>query len=476
VRRTALVLLVAALTAGCARPKPRVSSPGLPAGDAVWFEDGVGTDSDKIEEALVRGGISTVFIPGARLSREGARWQSQALTPPGRPFARVRSILVVDADSAFGDALGRREAIGPLADAVWLAIKNVFRDTRRYGPVAGVHLDLPFTAASVESYGALLSSVRARLPLPMLLSVSLRFSPTSPEQKEKMKSLAACDGVLAFVFGEDNSSDPLTVDSLEFPWWAGYSATARGVWQDAAGETRRIPEWILAQLSDDPRVDFLQNVSLKEESGQTFLLRPRVPISLGEQYSLRAGDRLSFRQPLVSDMLFRMRSDVAGRRLARGRVVALPGRSESERLFTLAALVDVLTGRPAKPDLHVAVETARTSVTVSAENLSPHASVLSRTSNWVEIQIPTGGIRDVQPGGFDRFEVYDADRRPVTMALATTVRFYETLIEPFEKIQPARILVGRPLSKGCCESRHHFIAASGQEVLSDALTATPASH
>jgi hypothetical protein len=475
VRRTALVLLLAALTAGCARTKPRVSSRDLPAGDAVWFEDGVGTDSDKIEEALVRGGISTVFVPGARLSREGVRWQSRQLPPPGRPFARVRSILVVDADSAFEDALGRREAVGPLADAVRLAIKNLLRDASRYGAVVGVHLDLPFTAASAESYGALLSSVRARLPLPMLLSVSLRFSPSSPEQKEKMKSLAACDGVLAFLFGEGNSADPLAVDSLEIPWWAGYSGTARGLWQDASGETRRpIPEWILAQLSDDPRVDFLQNVSLKEESGQTFLLRPRVPISLGEQYSLRPGDRLSFQQPLVSDMLFRMRSDLAGRRFARGRVVALPGRSESERLFTLAALIDVLTGKPAKPDLHVVVETARGSVTASAENLSPHASVISRTSNWVEIQIPSGGIRDVQPGGFDRFEVYDSDRRPVTMALATTVRFYETLIEPFEKIQPAHILVSRPLSKGCCESRHHFIAASGQEVLSDALPAPAA--
>jgi len=470
VRRTALVLLLAALTAGCARPKPRASSRGLPAGDAVWFEDGVGTDSDRIEEALVRGGISTVFVPGARLSREGVRWRSHELPPPGRPFARVRSILVVDADSAFGDALGRREAIGPLADAVWLAIKNVFRDMRRYGPVTGVHLDLPFTAASAESYGALLSSVRARLPLPMLLSISLRFSPSSPEQKEKMKSLAACDGVLAFLFGEDNSADPLTVDSLEMPWWAGYSATARGVWQDASGENRRsVPEWILAQLSDDPRVEFLQNVSLKEESGQTLLLRPRVPISLGEPYSLRAGDHLSFRQPLLSDMLFHMRSDMAGRRFARGRVVALAGRSENERLFTVAALVDVLTGKPAKPDLHVVAETARGSVTVSAENLSPHASVISRTSNWVEIQIPSAGIQDVQPGGFDRFEVYAADRTPVTMALATTVRFYETLIEPFERIEPARILVSRPFSKGCCQTRYHFIAASGQEVLSDAL-------
>ncbi len=474
-RRTALVLLLAALTAGCARSKPRFSSRGLPAGDAVWFEDGVRADPDKIEELLVRGGISTVFLPGARLSREGARWRSQELPPPARPFARARSILVVDADSTFGDALDRREATGPLADAVSLAIKNVLRDAGRYGAVTGVHLDLPFTAASVESYGALLSSVRARLPSPTLLSVSLRFSPSSPEQKEKMKSLAACDGVLAFLFGEDNSADPLSVDSLEIPWWAGYSATARGVWQDASGENRRaVPEWILAQLSDDPRVDFLQNVSLKEESGQTLLLRPQVPISLGEQYSLRAGDRLSFRQPLLSDMLFQMRSDMAGRRFARGRVVALPGRSESERIFTLAALVDVLTGKPAKPDLHVVAETARGSVTVSAENLSPHASVISRTSNWVEIQIPSGGIRDVQPGGFDRFEVYAADRTPVTMALATTVRFYETLIEPFEKIQGARILVSHPFSKGCCQTRHHFIAASGQEVLSDALAAPAA--
>jgi hypothetical protein len=475
VRRAALVLLLAGLTAGCPRPKARVtSSRALPAGDAIWFEDGVGTDSDKIEELLVRGGIKTIFLPGARLSREGVRWQSQELPPPGRPFSRVSSILIVDADSGFGDALGRREAIGPLSDAVWLAIKNLLRDTKRYGPVAGIHLDLPAAAASVESYGTLLTSVRARLPLPMLLTVSLRFSPSSPEQKEKMKSLAACDGVVAFLFGEGNSADPLTADSLEVPWWAGYSTTARGVWQDAAGETRRIPEWILAHLSDDPRVDFLQNVSLKEESGQTFLLRPRVPISLGEQYSLGAGDRLSFRQPLVSDMLFHMGSDVAGRRLARGRVVALPGRSESERLFTLAALVDVITGKPAKPDLRVAVETARGSVTVAAENVSPHASVISRTSNWVEVEIASGGIRDVAPGGFDRFEVYGADRRPVTMALATTVRFFETLIEPFEKIEAAHILVSRPLSKGCCQTRHHFIAASGQEVLSDALPAAAA--
>src|SRR5262249_2076777 len=159
------------------------------------------------------------------------------------------------------------------------------------------------------------------------------------------------------------------------------SPAARGTWQDASGENRgELPEWVLARLSDDPRVEFLQNVSLKEESGQTLLFRPRTAISLGEGMSFRAGDRLSYRQPLLSDMALPWRGDLAGRRFGRGRVVALPGKSESERLLTLTALVDVLAAKPAKPDLHVNVESGKGFVLVSAENLSAHASVVSHTS------------------------------------------------------------------------------------------------
>ncbi len=476
-RRTAVLLLVAGLAAACHAPKKRVSQ-GLPAGDAVWFEDGVGTDADKIEEMLARGGVATVFLPAARLSPQGIRSQSNELRPPGRPFSRVSPMLVIEGDRGMEDALRKKEAIGPLSDAVWLSIKGLLAETRRYGTVAGVHLDFPFSIAAAESYESLVASVRARLPRTQLLTISLRFTGSSAEEKEKIQRLvSACDGVLAFVFGVDSAPDPLAVDSLETHWWAGYSVTARGIWESATGGTRRsLPEWILARFSDDPRVEFLQNVSLKEESGQSFLLRPRVPISLGEGFSFGAGDRLSYRQPLVSDMVYHLAADVAGRRFARGRVVALPARSESERLFTLAALVDVLSGKPARPDLRVGLETGRGAVAVSAENLSPHASVVSRTSNWVEVQIPSGGIRDVQTGGFDRFEVYGPERRPVTMGLATTVRFYETLIGPLEKIEPASIVLRGALPKGCCETRYHFISASGQETLSDVLVPTPASR
>ena len=472
-RRVFALLLLAALTGGCAAEKKSLGR-GLPTGDGVWFEDGVDGSESDLEGGLMRAGLAAVFLPAVRVSQDGARWKGNVFSPPARPFLRESVFLVVTGDTEVEQALGRSDAAGPLADALWLAVNGLLTDTAHYGPVAGIHLDFPFSAKTAESYGKLVSGLRARMPRGTRLSVSLRFSPAS-EEKEKFKALAAaCDGFLAFVFGEGNAADSVAVDALEKHWWAGYAPSARGVWSNARGEEQGpAPEWTLERLSDDPRVEFLQNVSLREESDQSFVLRPRVPVSLGEGVSFRAGDRIFFRQPLASDMIYHLGSDLAGRRFARGRVIALPGRSESERLFTLAALDDVLLGRPALPELHVRAEAARGFVAVSAENASPHASVVSRTSNWVEIQIPSAGIRDVQTGGFDRFEVYDRYRQPVTLSLATVVRFYETLIGPHEKIEPARILLRGSAPRDCCQTRFHVLAASGKEVLSDAPMPPP---
>ena len=465
----ALLLVLAAAT-GCARQK-RGSARALPTGDGIWFEDGVG-DAENLEETLMRAGLGTVFLPGAQMSREGNHWEARQMPPPARPFVREKVFLVLAGDAGIEDALARREAVPALQDALWLAIRTLLRDTRPYGAVSGVHLDLPFSARSAEGYGSLLSGLRTKMPRGMLISASLRFSPTPEDREKLLPVISACDGFIAFVFGDGNGAEPLAVDVLEQQWWAGYAASARGARQDASGEARPVPEWVLGRLSDDPRVDFLQNVTLKEESGQSFELRLKASLSLGPEFSFRTGDRLSFRQPLVSDLIYHLGSDLAGRRFARGRIIALPGRSEAERLFTLTALSEILLGKPARPDLHVSTELGRGFVAVSAENLSPHASVFSRTSNWVEVRIPSGGIRDVQTGGFDRFEVYGSDHEPITLALATVVRFYEILIQPLEKIETARILLRRPAPRECCQTRFHVLAAAGQEVLSDAPTAS----
>jgi hypothetical protein len=144
--------------------------------------------------------------------------------------------------------------------------------------------------------------------------------------------------------------------------------------------------------------------------------------------------------------------------------VALDGASDADRIFSLAALTDVLTGGALVPDLRTTVARERRGVVLAAENGSGHASEISRSTNWIDVDLPAGGIRDVEPGGFDRYEVFDAQGRPVSLGRATRVRFYETLLAPFEKIAPARILLRRAPSSDCCRVRRHLLAASGPEL------------
>ena len=151
----------------------------------------------------------------------------------------------------------------------------------------------------------------------------------------------------------------------------------------------------------------------------------------------------------------------------RGRLIVLDGTSESERVLTLTGLSDILLGRPLLPDLRIAVTTDASGLRIAAENRSSHASVVSRTVNWVDVDVPSGHIRDVQLGGFDRYEVFDAEGRPVTPGRATRVRFHEILVGPQEKIEEAAILLyGRPAA-GCCRYRQHTLSASGTEVVGD---------
>lgn len=414
-----------------------------------------------------------MFLPARKFSRNADRWVATELPPPPTSFSRLPIFLVIEGGSSVDAGLAVTERLPALTDALWLAVKAVIHEGERFGRVRGIHLDFPFSAATAEAYGTVVSGVRSKLPPGLLLSVSLGFSPAA-EQRERFAALsAATDGYLAFLFGAGHVADPVSADLLEHPWWAGYSPGARGRWKDAQGEDRGpLPEKFLAAMSDDLRVEFTQELSLREESESGFVLKPRQALSLGG-LDFGAGDRLSFRMPSLSDMIYRLGADLAGRRFVRGRVVLLTGQTESERIFTLAAMNDILLGRPLKPELRVLTEAEKDVIRVSAENASMHASVLSRTSNWVDVDVPLGGITDVQPGGFDRFEVFGADGRAVTLGRATRVRFYETLIGPLERIDPARIVLHGPALSRCCVSRFHLLAAAGQEISGEGAILEP---
>src|SRR5262249_54963910 len=275
------------------------------------------------------------------------------------------------------------------------------KDSGRYGTIGGVHLDLPFGPGEEAAYAKLVSGLRKKVPPTMLLSLSLRFSPATPSSDELKALLASCDGLVAFLAGGGALADPVATDSLDKTWWAGFAPAARGTWTSAGGENRGpLPERVLARLSNDTRVRFLQDLALKDTSDSSFTLVPREPVSL-PGYSFQTGDRLNFHQPIPSDVLYGLGDALKGRRLVRGRVVCLSGRSEQDRILTLNALAEVLAGKPSLVALHVLVEAGKGSVELDAENTSPHPSIMSATANWIEVEIPSAGVLQGQTGGLD---------------------------------------------------------------------------
>ncbi len=153
--------------------------------------------------------------------------------------------------------------------------------------------------------------------------------------------------------------------------------------------------------------------------------------------------------PVQTEMLYQLGSVLAGRHFALGRVIQFEGASDAERLLPLAAFEDVLLGRSLAPQPEVTVQPlGRNAVAVDLVNKSTHPSVVSRLSNWVEVDLAPAHAADVQLGGFDRYEVYDGSGRPVTPGRATRVRLYETLLAPRETVSTARIVVRGALAEG----------------------------
>jgi len=437
-------------------------------GDALWLTAGLGPDQANAESVMSRGGFSHLFLPAARVAREGAGWRVEPAPAPPHATSAAPVVLVVASDSDFGADLseGSEEAA---AGAIEVGIHRALAQRSAFGRVEGIHLDLPFSPASSEKFGKFASSLKRRIPADLFLTCSLRFAPGEEEREALVRRLAEIDGFAAFVFGvgEDAAATPIATDALGKPWWACYAPGARGDWQDASGAHRAtLVEKHLMALTNDPGVAMDNDLALHVDGVSGFLFRPTSAVdAAGAQ--LREGDRVSFQVPLVSELLYRFGADLVGRHLVRGRLIVLDGASDSERVFTLAALSDVLLGRPVVPDLHVEVTPEASSVRVRAENLSVHASVVSRTTNWVEVEVASGNIRDVQVGGFDRYEVFDPEGHPVTPGRATRVRFYETLISPREKIADGSILLRAKPPLDCCRFRQHLIAASGTEVAAD---------
>ena len=484
--RSAFALALAAVLAvagGCSRrggaPKP---APPL-SGNSIWFADGLGAGDVAIEETLTRFHCAAVFLPARLLSAGTAGWSGSDLPAPARAPSRVPVVLVVAATGdvfAGADEKRGRQLGAVLAREVGAALAR----EREFGQVRGVHLDLPFAAASAEAYGVALREARSRLsnllargnatadaPARSLpLTISLRISaPTDEKERKAVRALASrTDGIVAFVFGKETDADPAFVDSLGKAWWAGYQSGSDGVVQRSSGDRGpRVPEAAIDSLTDDPRTELVHELPWNEGRGSQFTLRAMRALSVPGA-TLAAGDSVVFSEPSFPDLVAGLRRDTSGRRFARGRVLVVGGDADAGRAFPVAAFEDVIGGRRPAPQLSAWTAPDGTRLLrVGMENSSPHASVVSRVQNWLDVDFAPARIGDVELGGFDRWEAHDGSGRPVTPGRATRVRLFETFVAPFERIEPARLHIRGNLPSACCRVRTHALAAAGGEVAAD---------
>jgi hypothetical protein len=431
--------------------------------------DPAGPGEPGLEQQLERLGAVALFVPAGRVDLDSGLWKLRLDAPPPHRFERTPVVLVLRAGEAlagafvgpnFPDALAVAGSVGPvLAEAA---------RAQAYGRVIGVHLDFAFAPAGAGRYAQLVDSLRRSVP-GVFLSVSVRALPQTDDERKQVEPLfASADALVAFVFGAGPRVDSLAMDAARRPWWAAYDTRSTGVLVGPNGETRGdVPARFLDALTGNPRVEFENDLSADDPSVMAFRLTMRGPVRL-DGVTLAAGDQISFRFPAINEMLFQLGSNLVGKRFALGRAILFDGASEAKRVFSLVAFEDVLLGRSLAPVLEVSVRPAgRNAIAVELVNRSHQTTVVSRVANWIEVDLSPARPAEVQVGGFDRYEVYDAGERPVSPGRATRVRLFETFVAPMETVTPARIVVRGFLPSGCCRFRLHARAASGAEMTTD---------
>ncbi len=373
-------------------------------------------------------------------------------------------VLVVRAEPVVAAALATEAGLDPEGTAAVLADGlRSFVPSGAFGRVAGLHLDFPFSAASAKRSGELVAALKAKLP-GVFVSIAAPFSPTSEDDRKALRPLTdRVDALVVPVFGFGAGADAAAIDQLGPPWWAAFDAAAKGTM--ATGGPA--PEKWLDLLTGNPRVDFENDLSVPDANSSAFHLTARGPVRL-EGLSLESGDRITYRVPALTEMLYQLGSTMAGKRHVLGRLLLFDGAEETGRIFPVGAFEDVILGRSLAPVLEARVSPAgRGAISVEAVNRSTHASIVSRTTNWIEVDLAPAHPADVVIGGFDRYATYDAAGQSVTLGRATRVRLFETLVVPGEAIAPARIVLrGKPPNR-CCRWRTQVIAASGGEEASE---------
>lgn len=485
----ALALLVLLLPlGGCFGPWRRPTK--APASGA-W----IGDDRSNLTAAtladLQRARISEYFVDAARLEWSGG----EPVLRPGALDAlpgRAGATLVVrgswPAEVTDGKTAGKRLAA---------EIERLRLDAEGRGLLAvGVHLDVD-AGGSLGPYAAALSRIRGDLDRSLFVSASMQRGWLDDRAASDLAQ--AVDFLVVFVYGQrpGEREDPKAwdfeqvqanlrrADDLGRPYFIGCVTLGSARHLGPRGEPIEASSRVsLKDLVFNPRLRLQGGFTLEGIDRQVYGFQAVAPTTVGD-WQIAKDDVVrvvSAGTTNIHDLHQRIAS--LALRHALGEVFyRLPGPEEGLAL-TAGNLADAAAPSPPAVDLLLTTQTLSRSADrvlfkVVLENRNDERSDVSTfDNNFVELGAEGGLFGDVEPGGFQRFELLRQGSDRVDMEALRNpqrVRLFLPLVEGKERIEsgPIELRVQGRDPRVVFEA--HFIMSDGRAVNVQPVTWTPGS-
>ena len=467
-----LLLLLAAVGAGaCVGPWRR---PEKAAGALVWVSAASPPEASALT-ALEAAGREVVLEVGTLEWREGTpslAWQ--------RPRAAPRRLPVTLALRGEGPP-GEVEA-GAAAAALARQVGALRLDAESWGLVpVGVHFDVA-AQGRLAAWAQVLDGLRDELGGDLFVSASLERSWL--EDPDAGRLADAVDFLVAFLYGQrpGEPEDPAAWDligleaaatrleELGCRFYVGaVSLGSADHLSRGGGLAATTTRGELSAFARHPGLRLRTGFSLQGGERRVYTFAAEAPATVGG-FRLRAGESVRVTGTAGSYLgELRRRLERSPRDGYLGMVYyRLPSPEETLSL-PAASLVGLLAGDAPPPALRAALEVVGRlpgglRLRAVLENLHPEPTELSLLdNNYLELDLTGGVFTDVDPGGFWRFALLEAEAERVTMGglrAPTRLRLFLPLLEGLERVESGTIEVrGDP--------RHLELSSSAAFMLPD---------
>jgi hypothetical protein len=442
----AALLALACDPAGRGLSKPR--------GSVLWITPDAGPVETADLETLEPLGVGEVFQQVGELTWQGAE---PVVTPAWTEAAALRHtavtlVLAGEAPPPEADAEAAAEALAGELRRLELEAQG-----RGLAPV-GLHLDLGLGTAGAEPLAGLLAELGGRVEPPMLLSATLGTEALSDPAAERVA--AAADFLVVFLYGQRSwtSEDPQAwetaavekglerLEALGADYLLGAATLGWAIRRDRRGAfAAATTDASLRRLLDAPGMETALGLSLEAGERQVYTFRARAPTRvLG--WRLGEAEEVRVVAP-TSGHLRRLLGRLAGLELPHrlGQAWFRPPRPEEGLSLSLTNLAGALAPRQPVPGIEARVEPAERrgrapAVRVTVTNPGGEPTEIARVeTNYVELTARRGSFRQVDAGGFERYDLLDSATGERSLSRPGTLRLYTSYLAPGESLTSGRI-------------------------------------